>query len=323
MTGFRRIDLHQHLIPPRYAAWLDRRGVRPGGIDLPAWSADRAIRFMDRHDIETGILSLSAPGVCAGDVGEARRWAREINEYAADLVRDQPRRFGFFATLTLPDVAGAIEEAAYATDVLGADGVVLLANNDGRYLGDPEFRPLLRWLHDRRTTVFVHPGELPAAPVPEIPSFVADFLLDTTRTVISLILSGAIKKYDGIRFVLAHAGGFVPYISHRIVLAMLHAASPPQRALTLVDPERQLPKHLAQLRRFHYDLALSSSPAALAALLQVADPDKIVYGSDYPFAPAAAVSLMHGEFARTELDPTLRTAITRTNALALLPRLAE
>ncbi|WP_152362418.1 amidohydrolase family protein [Microlunatus speluncae] len=260
MTG--RIDLHQHLIPPRYAGWLRGRGVRPGGIDLPSWSADRAIRFMDRHDIETGILSLSAPGVYAGDAGEARRWAREINEYAADVVRDRPARFGFFATLTLPDLAGAIEEAAYALDVLGADGVVLLANHDGRYLGDPEFRPLLRWLHDRRTTVFVHPGELPADPVPGIPTFAADFLLDTTRTVLSLILSGTLKQCDGIRFVLA-----------------------------------------------------------LAALLQVADPDKIVYGSDYPFAPPAAVTLMHGEFARTELDPALRTALLRTNALALLPRL--
>ena len=66
---------------------------------------------MDRHDVQTGILSLSTPGVYFGDAVETRQRAREVNEYSAEVVAGRPERFGFFATLTLPDVEGALAEA--------------------------------------------------------------------------------------------------------------------------------------------------------------------------------------------------------------------
>ncbi|GAA2795635.1 amidohydrolase family protein [Crossiella cryophila] len=321
MPPAHRIDTHQHVVPPRYAKWLADKGIRPGGIDLPTWSEPAALKFMDRHQIQTGILSLSTPGVHFGNTPEARRWAREVNEFCAALVARHPTRFGFFATLTLPDVQGALAEAQYALDDLHADGIVLLANNNGHYLGDPAFTPLLDFLHRRQTTVFIHPGELPADPVPGIPTFTADFLLDTTRTAISLILSGALKTYPGIKFILAHAGGFVPYIAYRILLTMLSKQTKPRQAWTLLDQKHQIPKHLAVLRQFHYDLALSASPATLPSLLEVADPTHITYGSDYPFAPAPAIRFLDGQFDQYPLEPGLRQAISRGNAETLFPRL--
>lgn len=322
MSRAHRIDTHQHLIPPRYADWIRAQGIRPGGIDLPSWSESAALRFMDRHGIRTGILSLSTPGVYLGDVAEARRWARDVNGYAADLVARRPDRFGFFATLTLPDVDGALTEAEYALDTLRADGVVLLANNDGRYLGDSGFAPLLDQLNRRKATVFVHPGELPAPAVPGIPTFTADFLLDTTRTAISLILSGSLERYPDVKFILAHAGGFVPYIAYRILLTMLSTKSKAVQAWTALDPQHQVPKLLAVLRHFYYDLALSASPAALPSLLEVADHDHLTYGSDFPFAPQAAIGFLDRQYENYPLDESLRTAIDSGNAEALFPRLA-
>ena len=275
MTTPDRIDVHQHVLPPRYAGWLRDNGIRPGGIDLPPWSPPAALKFMDSHGIATGVLSVSTPGVHLGNDTEARKWAREVNEYTADLVRADPGRFGLFATLTLPDVEGAIMEAEYALDTLHADGVILLASNAGRYLGDRGFAPLLAYLHSRQAIVFVHPGELPGDPVPGIPSFTADFLLDTTRTAISLILSGAMKKYDGIKFILAHAGGFVPYIAYRILLTMVSQENKARQLLTLADQKHQVPRLLAPLKRFYYDVALSSTPAALPSLLEIAEPTRV------------------------------------------------
>lgn len=306
MSRARRIDTHQHVVPPRYAAWLHEKGIRPGGVDLPSWSEKSALKFMDGNDIQTGILSLTIPGVYFGDVPEARRWAREINQYCAEIVQRRPDRFGFFATLTLPDVDGALAEAEYALDVLHADGIVLLANNDGRYLGDPGFQPLLEFLHERETTVFIHPGELPAPDVPGIPSFAADFLLDTTRTAVSLILSGAMNQYSDIKFILGHAGGFVPYIAYRILLTMA---------------KEQMTPSLDVLKRFYYDIALSATPAALPSLLEVAGPERVTYGSDFPFAPPIAVGFINGQYEQYPLDPAVRAAIDRGNAEALFPRL--
>ncbi|HQF03696.1 MAG TPA: amidohydrolase family protein [Phycicoccus sp.] len=322
MSSPRRIDVHHHLVPPDYAQMLRDKGIQPGGIPLPSWAAPVASKIMRKNGVETAILSVSTPGVWFGDVPEARLWARRVNEHAAGIVAAQPRHFGFFATLTLPDVDGAIAEATHALDVLGADGIVLLANNAGLYLGDPTFDRLLGFLHERRAVVFIHPGELPGGPADGIPSFTADFLLDTTRTAISLILSGALEQYDGIRFVLAHAGGFVPYIAHRILLTTLREEPKWKLAGMALNRKAEVARRMQMFKRFWFDIALSATPTTFPSLLAVADPAKVLFGSDFPFAPAMAVKYMRQEYESIDLSKAVRQGIDRGNAEVLFPRLA-
>jgi len=315
MTRRRRIDVHQHVVPPEYAVWLRAKGVHDaGGRELPAWSAEEALAVMDRHEIETAILSVSTPGVRL-DPGErgaddARAMARRVNEFAARVARDHPKRFGFFATLVLPDVDGSLAEAAYAFDVLGAAGVILLANVLGRYLGDPADEPLLAELDRRGAVVFVHPSVLPGPPVPDVPPFAADFLLDTTRAAYRLVQSGAVRRHPNLKVVLSHAGGFVPYASHRLMAALLAEGGRTPDAL------------LEDLRSFYFDTALSGSPAALPSLLAFARPDHVLFGSDWPYAPAPAVAYFTGQLdAYAALDAAGHAAIDRGNASALFPKL--
>lgn len=322
MSAPHRIDTHHHIVPSFYAAFLETRGIRPGGIPVPQWSPAKALRVMDRLAVRTSVLSVSTPGAWFGDVAESRRWARDLNEHTAGVVADHPRRFGFFATLTLPDVEGAIAEAEYALDTLQADGIVVLANNEGRYLHDPSFRPLLEFLDHRRCVVFVHPGELPAPAVQGIPTFTADFLLDTTRAAIGLILSGALEEFANIRWILAHAGGFLPYISYRVLLTMLRQEGKLSQAKAMLRREQEVPKRLDLIRRFWFDTALSSSPAAFPSLLEAADPTRVVYGSDYPFAPARAAQFLNTVYEEQRLDRDVRRNIDHRNAEALFPRLA-
>lgn len=316
-----RIDVHHHIISPEYAALLHERGLTPGGIPLPVWSMEQSLEVMDKNHIATSILSVSTPGAWFGDSRETRMWARRLNDHSAGVVAERPDRFGFFATLTLPDVDAAIAEADHALDELGADGIVLLANEAGTYLGDPSYDKLMDHLNARRAVVFVHPGELPAAPVPGIPTFAADFLLDTTRAAINLVLSGTMQRCPDIRFVLAHAGGFLPYISYRVLLTMLQRRSKAQQAqaILLSTPD----KLLAPLRRFYFDVALSQSPTTYPSLMELAEPGHVLYGSDFPFAPAAAVGFMAGNHEAYGLTPEQRTAIDRGSAEVLFPRLAS
>ena len=318
-----RIDVHHHMVPPTYASFLRERGLHPGGVDVPRWSPESSLKVMRKNGIDTSILSLSTPGAWFGEDGEARRLAREVNNHAAGVVADHPGRFGFFATLTLPDVRGAIAEAEYALDVLGADGVVLLSNSSGCYVYEPDFAPLLAYLHERRAVVFLHPGELPADPAPGIPSFTADFLLDTVRAATGLVLNGSVERFDGIRWILAHAGGFLPYISYRVLLTMLRGEVKLSQARAMVDRKRAVDKRMALLRRFYVDIALSSSPMALPSLLAFADPSRVLYGSDFPFAPSPAVRFMRQEYDDVPLAADVRAAIDHRNATALFPRLAD
>jgi 6-methylsalicylate decarboxylase len=315
MTTRRRIDVHQHVVPPEYGAWLRTNGLRDaGGRELPSWSAEEAPAVMDQHEIATAILSVSTPGVrldpSERGATEARSMARRVNEFAAQVVRDHPGRFGFFATLTLPDVEGALAELAYAFDVLGAAGVILLANTHGRYLGDPADEPLLAELDRRHAVVFVHPSMLPGPAVPGLPPFAADFLLDTTRAAYRLVQSGAVRRHAQLRIILSHAGGFLPYASHRLMAALL------------AEGGRSPADLLEDLRTFYFDTALSGSPAALPSLLAFAKPGHVLFGSDWPFAPTPAVTYFTGQLdAYGVLDAGGHVAIDRANATALFPKL--
>jgi len=310
MSEPRRIDTHHHVVPPAYAAWLRSRGLAAGGLPIPDWSRDSAVATMDKHGVQTAILSVSTPGVHLGDDAEARRFAREVNEYAADVARSRPDRFGFFATLCLPDVAGSLDELAYAFDVLHADGVILLANCRGTYLGDARFAPLFDELDRRKAVVFVHPSQPPGLDsLPGIPTFVADFLLDTTRAALQLAKSGTLDRCPGLKVILSHAGGFVPYAAHRIA----GAASPTGNPLD----------GIAQLKKFYFDIALSGSPTALPSLLAFAEPGHVTFGSDWPYAPDIAVGAFTGMYEGYPVDAVQRTSIDRGAAEQLFPRLAH
>ena len=314
MSARRRIDVHQHVVPPAYAAWLRAKGLHDaGGREIPAWSAEDALAVMDAHDVATAILSVSTPGVRVDPsergAAEARAMARAVNEFAATVVRAHPGRFGFFATLTLPDVDGALAELAYAFDVLGAAGVILLANTLGRYLGDAADEPLLAELDRRHAVVFVHPSTLPGPTVPGVPAFAADFLLDTTRAAYRLVQNGALRRFPDLKIILSHAGGFVPYASHRLMAALL------------AEGGRTPADVLDDLRSFYFDTALSGSPAALPSLLAFAKPGRVLFGSDWPYAPAPVVSYFTGQLDAYEaLDADGHAAIDRGNAAALFPR---
>ncbi len=307
MTHSQRIDVHHHLIPPGHQEWLHAQGFT--GPPLPAWSPAAALATMGRQGAATAILSLSTPGVHLGDDAEARRQARQVNEYAATVVKDHPGRFGFFATLTLPDVKGAVAEAEYAFDVLGADGVILLANTRGTYLGDPAAEALWSTLDDHGAVVLIHPGELPAPPVPGVPPVVADYLLDTTRAALSLVSSGTLARYQKVKVILPHGGGFLPYIAFRAA-PILAGGGDPTPVLDI-------------FRRFYFDTGLTTTPAALPSLLAFASPDRIVHGSDWPYAPEPFGEYFGTLLREYPIDDLQRTRMDRGNAAALFPRLTQ
>lgn len=304
-----RIDVHAHDIPDFYREAAAAAGRRPAvSSGLPAWSPQRALEVMDANGIASAILSVSAPGVHFGDDGAARKLARRCNEHKAELARRWPGRFGGFAALPLPDVPGALDEIDYALDSLGLDGIGLFSSYDGRYLGDPLFDPILERLDARAAVAFVHPVLNPLLRELRIdlPAFVVEYVFDTTRAAANLLFSGALDRFPNIRFVLAHGGGTLPFLTFRL------AQSP------LIDPQRLGafdPQRVAQLvRRFYFDTALVAHPAPLAGLDAIDVGDRVLFGSDWPFAPAAVTATT---VANIPDDGRLEG-----NALGLFPRLS-
>ncbi|WP_420211552.1 2-hydroxy-1-naphthoic acid nonoxidative decarboxylase [Burkholderia aenigmatica] len=312
MSDRNRIDVHQHVVPPFWADALPAHGGDPSGWGSPAWSPESAIAFMDSLEIQTGVLSLTAPGV-QGWNGQAKRdMARQVNEYVAGLVAQRPTRFGNFATLPLPDVDGTLAEIGHAFDTLKADGVVLLSNYGGVYLGDPAFESVWAELDRRRAVVFIHPAKPAIDAVPGMPGPLLDYPFDTTRTAVQLVLNGVIARHPNVRIILSHAGGFLPYTAYRFAELAPGVRNDVPNRDGLLD----------LLRTFYFDTALSS-PSALPSLTAFAQPDRVLYGSDFPYAPpAVSTSFTHAQDAYAALGADRHAAINHANALPLFPRLA-
>ncbi|BDB28675.1 amidohydrolase (plasmid) [Cupriavidus sp. P-10] len=324
----RRIDVHAHYIPDQYRNALEAAGQgKPSGMPaIPPWSVERHLGMMDQVDIATAMLSISAPGLHFGDDAAARRLARYCNEEGAKAVQAYPARFGLFAALPLPDVDGSLAELRYAFDTLRADGVVMESNYHSIYLGDARLDPIFAELNRRKATVFIHPtdpycpccqGQAQTPGQPPLPPLgypypMIEFIFETTRAVFNLILTGTLEKYPDIRIIVPHAGAAVPVLAARV--GAINGLLKLGRNKTSVD---------AAIRKLYYDLAGAPEPVALSALLQVADPARVLYGSDYPFTPAPIAADLAGILDRSpRLTPAMRQAFMRDNALPLFPRLA-
>ena len=276
------IDVHSHALPASYLDALAELGVNPveeDGFPTPAWSEDSHLRFMEETGQEFCILSISTPHIHRGDDAVAARLARAVNDELAAVCHRYPDQLGFATLLPVPAVEASIEEARRGFDELGALGVKLPSNGAGVYLGDPKLEPLMVFLDERAAVVTVHPS-LPSAVPQGIftagPAPLFEYIADTTRAVLNLMVHGVIERYPHIKWVIPHAGSFVPPIAHRLTgISQVLVPAGLMEPINVMD----------NLRSLYWDLAGDARPVMLEGLMHIADPAHLLYGSDTPYTP--------------------------------------
>jgi len=299
-----RIDIHHHVAPPRYIEEM-RALLQPPTL---AWTPAKSIEDMDKAGVATSITSITTPGVWIGDHDQGRRVARECNDYAAKLVADYPGRFGMFAALPLPNIEASLREIEYGLDVLKADGIGLFTSYRDKWLGDPAFEPVMAELDRRKALVYTHP-EAPVCCrglIPGINEAVIEYGTDTTRAIARLLFSGTATRYPDIRWIFSHGGGTLPMLAERFVRAGLLKHNAPHVPNGV----------MAELVRFHYDVAQIAHPMGLAALTHLVPISQILWGTDFPFRLGTEYLKPLAEFFSAA---DLRK-IDRENALTLLAR---
>lgn len=323
VTSGARIDVHAHAIPAPYQAALDAAGIREdAGATIPAWDIDLALSFMSKYGIGAQVVSISEPGVgFLPNLADRVALAGQVNDYLSTELLNSPEpsirsRFGAFALLPLRDLtseelAATTAEAGRALTHLQLDGIGLFSNYEGIYLGDGRLDPLYRLLNEQNAVVFLHSAKPRALPPSSLPVFLCEFPFDTTRAVVSLGRAKVFARFPNIRWVLAHAGGTLPYLARR--LARIHGVAHPDGA-----PDPGIP-----FDRLYYDTALSPAPASIHSVRAVAPLSQLLFGTDWPFA--GRVFVVPGDPApqlRESLTSEERTRVLTTNALDLLPTFA-
>ena len=252
-------DVHCHMIPDSYMEAVKAHGMEMDeGFPIPSWSIGDHLGFMDEAGIRTAVLTMPAPQPYFGDGVESAAVCRRFNEEAAALKALHPGRFLFCAALPLPDVDRALEEAEYALEVLGADGVKLASNSDGQYLGDPELDPLMAYLNGRKAVIITHPHKPSAVNeklIAAVPLASYEYLAETTRTVLNMVAHDVLVRYPNLNVVVPHCGSFLPNALPRF--RSLLPVMVKQGMMQLVDVD-------ANLSHLYYDLAAADHHRAVA-----------------------------------------------------------
>lgn len=307
-----RIDVHHHFAPPEWISHvLGRELLQKANTE---WTPARSIADMDEAGVATAVVSITNPGLYFGDHAKTRDVARACNEYGAKLVQERPNRFGLFAALPMPDVEASLREIAYACDTLKADGLHLFTSYGDIWLGNEKFEPVMAELNRRKAVVHVHPTAANCCRnlIPDVPAGVMEYGTDTTRAMLGVLFSGQAVRYPDIQIIWSHAGGTAPFLAGRIEGSLRN----------LKDRATRLPKGaIAEMRRFHYDLAGAANTGAVASLMQLVAASQVLFGTDFPPAgPSLATveAIANLGFAAAE-----QAAIDRGNAMRLLPRLGR
>jgi aminocarboxymuconate-semialdehyde decarboxylase len=288
-----RYDLHTHYYPevffdrirelstdytfdqdPTGRTIIKLKGARFFGITEPMTDPKKRLEDMDRVGIDMEVLSLSTPNVFFAPAEHQPEVARMVNDAYAELHAQHPSRFLGFASIPMDVPDAAVAELERALDGLGMQGVILLSNIQGRSLTDPRYRAFFEEANRRKTCIFLHPM-LPKFPEPfrrYVLGPIVAFPSDTTLAVAEMCFDGMFREFPDIRWVIAHAGGTIPWLMERLDNGFRDFAECREK----LD---ELPS--TYLKKLYYD-TVTFSPHTLGHLRDVIGTDHMVMGSDYP-----------------------------------------
>jgi predicted TIM-barrel fold metal-dependent hydrolase len=303
-----RIDVHHHMAPAFYVKAMDNE---LGASSFRNWTPALSLDVMDKAGIETAMLS-PAQGIVRDSLSDrterARTLARQNNEFGAQVVKDNPKRFGLFAALPLPDPDSSLREVEYSLNVLKADGIALFTSYLDKFPGDRVFAPVFDELNRRKAVVFFHPAHSSCCRNLTSQSGMIDFDLDTARAIDSLLVEGTFSRCPDIRFIFSHAGGAFSVLAPRMVDDF------PKKFADRVPHGVQY-----EFDKLYFDTAHAGAAGPLDAIKDLVPVSQILYGSDVPIRAYDLTDVKLKEY--TGFSSNDWQAINRGNAERLFPRL--
>ncbi|KAI8848191.1 hypothetical protein BC829DRAFT_394627 [Chytridium lagenaria] len=312
MSKFARrlVDVHTHVYLPRYMETLRSRTNVPRVfkndkgqerlIILPQEDLDASTRtgrpvgpeyydmsvklsFMDKHGIDTSVVSLANPWLDFLPHAQAVTLATDLNKDLNDLCTPYGGRlFGFGVLPTgSSDVSSWVSEIRRIAGMGNMRGAIIGTKGLGKGLDDKELVPFYKEAAETGMMLFVHPhygigadvfGEVENGHVLPL---ALGFPFETTIAISRLILSGTLDLVPNLNLLLAHSGGTLPFLAGRLDSCVLHD---PHVASRLAHPPS------SYLRRFYYD-AVSYHPPALRCAAELVGADRLIFGTDHPFFP--------------------------------------
>ncbi len=320
------IDFHNHFYPPEYLEAIrsapsnvkvtfdshgnpllhypgDYNVVVPGHRDIAFRS-----EVLKKHGVDKQILTFTTPGTHVESPERAVELARMVNDCFARIVRERGDRFAALATLPLNAPEASVAELERAFQI-GFKGAMLFSNINGVGLDDKRFWPLYERASRLNSVFYIHP-EFPLG-VEAMTEYwlmpLVGFTLDTTLAAAKLVFSGVAERFPGIRWVLCHLGGAIPYLAERLDRGFF----------AFKECRENISKPPSEyLRHFYYD-TVNFDVNALKLAIAFAGADHLVAGSDYPHL-IGSLDKMVGSIGQLDIPDEQKAGIYGGNAARLL-----
>jgi predicted TIM-barrel fold metal-dependent hydrolase len=255
-------------------------------------SLDQKIHFMDTHGIDISVISLANPWLDFLSAEESAPQAKSINQSFSDMCAQHPGRLYFFATLPLTAPLPAILASIRETSELPyCRGAILGTSGLGKGLDDPDLIPIFQALADCNMTLFLHPhyglpnevwGPLASSNYGHVLPLALGFPMETTIAVARMYLAGVFDAVPGLRMILAHSGGTLPFLAGRIESCVLHDGQLVRDGK--VTAERRTVWDVLR-EQIYLDAVIYSDVGLKAAVDAAGSADRVMFGTDHPFFP--------------------------------------
>ena len=277
---------------------------------------DKRISEMDIAGIDVQALSLNSPGVEQLEAEEARKIARETNDFLANAIKGHPQRFAGFATLPTADPKAAAIELERRVRDYGFKGAIINGHIKGSYLDHKSFWPILERAEALDVPIYLHPTQPPKAVIdasysgfdPAVTNMLIGagwgWHIETAIHVIRLMLGGVFDQYPKLQIIIGHMGETLPFMLQRMDRIMNTETTKLKRPIS------------AYLREnIHYTFSGFNYTSTFLDLLLEVGVDRIMFSIDYPYA-----SMAQGrEFLnKLSISPADKERIAHVNAENLL-----
>jgi len=296
----RKIDIFTHIFPERYVARMRQvapdykdAGKRVRGVPMLV-DLDVRFRVMDTFEGYQQILSIATPPIEAyADPAEAVDLARRANDGMAELVVQYPDRFpGFIASLPMNDPDAAARETDRAVRDLGARGIQIFTNVNGRPIVAPEYLPLFEAMAGHDLPIWLHPyrGSDSADYSTEDRSlyeiwWTFGWPYETSVAMARIVFAGLFDRFPDLKVITHHMGAMAPYFEGRLGPGwdQLGARTSDEDYSVVLRQLKRRP--LDYFRMFYADTALFGAYEATLCGLRFFGADRVLFASDAPFDP--------------------------------------
>ncbi len=313
------IDIFCHHISKSVGKIMERAKYYGEGKEFPypVQNANPEVRLdlMDKYGVHVQALSQTTPVLLGFGAEDAAEICRRSNTDNYALCKGYPNRFVNICIISLLDMKSAMKELDRSIHELDCRGVTISANQNGRGLDSPEYFPFYEKVVEHDLPVLIHPTHWESYPLVDMDKgwrmmHLFGWPFDTTQAVWRLIFGGVIDRFPSMKIVTHHLGAMIPYFSRRI-----------EQNFNKFLKDK-LPRHISEYwGNIYGDTATDGTVAAYPCGYAFFGPDRMMYGSDYPFGAEAGEDFIRSNLVglkSMDIPSTDKEKILGENAKKLL-----